>query len=271
MRFALGLEYDGTPYCGWQTQPGGCAVQDALDAALCEIAAAPVVSHCAGRTDAGVHALGQVVHFDTQARRPRSAWVRGVNTLLPRSIAVTWAREVSADFHARYAARGRAYVYLLLNRRERPGVFASQLGWHHHPLDVERMRDASRALLGSHDFSAFRAAECQARSPVKELRVAEISRHGDLVAFHFAADAFLHHMVRNLVGCLVKVGDGSRTPAWLSEVLEGRDRTRAAPTFAAAGLYLTAVEYDAGWGLPPRPGGATQVLARTGLAALLPA
>jgi tRNA pseudouridine38-40 synthase len=271
MRLALGLEYEGTHFCGWQTQPSGCSVQDALERALCEIAAAPVVAQCAGRTDAGVHALGQVVHFDTEAARPRSAWVRGVNTLLARGIAVTWACEVSDDFHARFSARGRAYTYLLLNRRERPGLFAGHLGWHHHPLDVGRMREAAALLLGTRDFSAFRSAECQARSPVKELRRAEVERHADLVVLSFAADAFLHHMVRNLVGCLVKVGNGSRPVNWLAEVLEARDRTLAAPTFAAAGLYLTQVDYGTRWGLPGSPSGAADVLQRTGLAALLPA
>jgi tRNA pseudouridine38-40 synthase len=271
MRFALGLEYDGTAFCGWQTQPAACAVQDTLDRALSEIAAAPVVSQCAGRTDAGVHALGQVVHFDTTARRPPGAWVRGVNTLLPRSIAVQWVREVSKDFHARFAARGRTYVYLLLNRRERPGVFAQHLGWHHHPLDVERMRAAARSLLGTRDFSAFRSAECQARSPVKELRRADVERHGELVTFRFSADAFLHHMVRNLVGCLVKVGNGSASPDWFAAVVESRDRTRAAPTFAASGLYLTAVDYEPHWGLPAAAGEVPDVLRRTGFNALLPA
>ena len=255
MRIALGLEYDGSGFCGWQTQPSGCAVQDALDAALSQIAAHPVQSQCAGRTDAGVHALGQVVHLDTSAQRPLSAWVRGVNTLLPRSIAVCWAQAVPDAFHARYSARGRAYVYLLRNRSQRPGLHHAYLGWHHRPLDVERMRTAARCLLGTHDFSAFRAAECQARSAVKELRRARIDRNGDLIVFDFAADAFLHHMVRNLVGCLALVGNGTRPPEWMRDVLEGRDRTRAAPTFPAQGLYLTGVKYDASWGLPaPLPG-----------------
>ena len=218
--------------------------------ALSQIADQRVETQCAGRTDAGVHALGQVVHFDTEARRPLTAWVRGVNTLLPRTIAVTWAREVDDGFHARYRARGRAYVYLLLNRPERPGLHHSYLGWHHHPLELEPMREAAAHLLGTHDFSAFRAAECQARSPVKELRRLEIERQGEVLVFEFAADAFLHHMVRNIVGCLVKVGNGSRPPDWVRQVLEGRDRERAAPTFPANGLYLTGVEYDAAWGLP---------------------
>jgi tRNA pseudouridine38-40 synthase len=193
--------------------------------------------------------------------------VRGVNALLPRTLAVIWAREVEDGFHARYQARGRTYSYLLLNRAERPGVHHSYLGWHHRPLDVEPMRQAAAGLLGVHDFSAFRAAECQARSPVKELRRLEIVRDGDMLVFRFAADAFLHHMVRNIVGCLVKVGNGSRPPGWLQQVLEGRDRERAAPTFPANGLYLTGVEYDAGWGLPPgRTGSGSGAIA--GLAVL---
>jgi tRNA pseudouridine38-40 synthase len=250
MRIALGIEYDGSDFCGWQTQPSGRAVQDAVDGALSQIATHPVQSQCAGRTDAGVHALGQVVHFDTDARRPLTAWVRGVNTHLPRTVAIQWAREVSEDFHARSRATERRYSYLLLNRPERPGLQSSRVGWHHRPLDIDRMREAAAHLLGSHDFSAFRAAECQALSPVKELRRAGIERCGDVLVFELAADAFLHHMVRNIVGCLIKVGDGTRTPQWLAQVLASRDRSLAAPTFSPYGLYLTAVRYDAIWGLP---------------------
>jgi tRNA pseudouridine38-40 synthase len=268
MRIAVGIEYDGSEFCGWQAQPSRCGVQDALDAALSQIAAGPVVSQCAGRTDAGVHALEQVAHFDTTAERPLTAWVRGVNTLLPRTVAVRWARAVPAAFHARYSARGRVYAYVLRNRPQRPGLHHAHLGWHHRPLDVEGMREAARALLGSHDFSAFRAAECQARSPVKELRRAHIERHGDLIVFEFAADAFLHHMVRNIVGCLVQVGNGSRPIQWLRDVLEGRDRERAAPTFPAAGLYLIGIEYDSAWGLPGLAPLAAEVLHALGLAAL---
>ncbi|HZR03283.1 MAG TPA: tRNA pseudouridine(38-40) synthase TruA [Burkholderiales bacterium] len=250
MRIALILEYDGTNFCGWQTQPSGCAVQDALDRALTQIAAHPIETQCAGRTDAGVHALGQVVHFDTTASRPLSAWVRGVNTLLPRSIAVRSARVVADSFHARYRATARRYSYLLLNRPERPGLFHNYVGWHHRKLDGDAMRNASRQLIGTHDFSAFRAAECQARTPVKTMQKIEIEHHGDMFVFHFVADAFLHHMVRNIVGCLVKVGTGSRPEEWIRDVLDGRQRERGAPTFAASGLYLTGVEYDPHWGVP---------------------
>jgi tRNA pseudouridine38-40 synthase len=197
-----------------------------------------------------VHALNQVIHFDSHSTRPLTAWVRGVNTLLPNSVAVQWARAVSEEFHARNCARGRVYLYLLINRPERPGVHHARAGWHHRPLDIDRMRGALQPLLGKHDFSAFRAAECQAASPVKQLRRAEVRRVDDLLVFEFAADAFLHHMVRNIIGSVVKVGDGSRPMQWLQQVLESRDRTQAAPTFSPNGLYLAAVEYDAHWGLP---------------------
>jgi tRNA pseudouridine38-40 synthase len=186
--------------------------------------------------------------------------VRGANALLPRTVAVTWARPMADDFHARYSARGRAYVYALLNRRERPGVRHQYVGWHHHPLEVSRMHEGAQFLIGTHDFSAFRAAECQARSPVKDLRRLRIERAGELILFDLAADAFLHHMVRNIVGCLVKVGNGTRPPAWIRDVLDGRNREHAAPTFAASGLYLTAVEYDASLGLPAPPAGVTAEL-----------
>jgi tRNA pseudouridine38-40 synthase len=253
MRVALSLEYDGCGFCGWQRQPSGCSIQNALERALSTIAAEPIAVHCAGRTDAGVHALSQVVHFDTSAKRNESAWVRGVNSELPRTIAVQWAREVSESFHARSQATGRVYAYCLLNRAERPGVHAGRIGWYHRHLDVERMRAAAQPLLGTHDFSAFRAAECEAHTPVKNLRRLGIERFGELIVFEFAADAFLHHMVRNIVGSLLKVGDGTRAVRWITQVLESRDRTRAAATFHPDGLYLTAVEYDPAWGLPALP------------------
>jgi tRNA pseudouridine38-40 synthase len=249
MRIALGLEYDGTDFCGWQSQAGGGAVQDALEAALSAIADAPTRVTCAGRTDAGVHALAQVVHFDTDAIRPDTAWVRGVNAHLPASVAVRWAQPVAGDFHARFSARGRRYRYLLLNRGERPGLMARRVGWFHRPLDADAMAAAARLVLGEHDFSAFRAVECQAKSPVKTLRRADVARHGDLLVFDFEASAFLHHMVRNLVGALVYVGKGAHPPAWLDELLAGRDRARAAPTFEACGLYFAGVDYDPVWQL----------------------
>lgn len=253
MRIALGLEYDGFAFCGWQTQPNGRAVQDALERALTEIAGVAIETVCAGRTDAGVHALAQVVHFDTPVERPLTAWTRGANALLPEGVTVNWAREISANFHARFSATGRRYIYLLLNRPQRPGLLNGRVGWFHHALDEQAMRRAANALIGEHDFSAFRAAGCQAKTPMKTMREIEISRRGDMLRLEFAANAFLHHMVRNMVGSLVYVGSGRQPVEWLAEVLRSRDRTRAAPTFAASGLYLAAVEYDAVWSLPPRP------------------
>jgi tRNA pseudouridine38-40 synthase len=250
VRIALGVEYDGSRFCGWQTQPQGCAVQDALERALGEVAGAPVATICAGRTDAGVHALGQVVHFDTGAERPDSAWVRGVNTLLPPACAVNWSRQVADDFNARYSATARDYRYLLLNHVVRPAADQTRVGWFHLSLDLENMRAAARLLVGKHDFSAFRSAECQAKSPVRTLTRLDVSRRADYIVFDFSANAFLHHMVRNIVGSLVYVGKGKYPPEWLGEVLAGRDRSRAAPTFEAAGLYLSRVHYDARWGLP---------------------
>lgn len=250
MRVALGLEYDGSAFCGWQTQPSRCGVQDRLEAALALIAGDLVETVCAGRTDAGVHALEQIVHFDTGAHRPCSAWVRGVNASLPAGIAVIWAHEADDEFHARYSARRRHYRYVLLNHAVRPAAAHGRVGWFHMPLDVERMRQAASLLTGQHDFSAFRSSQCQARSPVRELEPISIERRGAYVVFDFSANAFLHHMVRNLVGTLVFVGKGKHPPGWAGDVLRNRDRSQAAPTFDASGLYLARVEYDARWRLP---------------------
>lgn len=250
MRFALGVEYDGADFSGWQSQPGGNTVQDALEKALAVIAAAPVRVVCAGRTDAGVHALGQVVHFDCPVERSPTAWVRGVNAHLPPQVAVRWALRVADDFHARFSARGRSYRYVLLNRSTRPGLLSGKVGWCHRPLDLEAMRAATACLIGEHDFSSFRAAECQAKSPVKTMYGFEIVRDGDLIRFDCSANAFLHHMVRNLVGALVYVGMGRQPVGWMAELLALRDRRVAAPTFSPHGLYLTGVAYDACWGLP---------------------
>ncbi len=250
MRIALGLEYCGTAFCGWQSQAGGGAVQDALEAALARIAAAPVTTLCAGRTDARVHATHQVVHFDTDAERPLTAWVRGVNTHLPQGVAVRWAQPVADDFHARFSARGRRYRYLLLNRPQRPGLWQGRAGWHHLPLDIDAMRRGAALLCGEHDFSAFRAAECQAKSPVKTLWQADIRQAGHFFVFDFAASAFLHHMVRNIVGSLVYVGKGAQEPGWMAELLGQRDRKLAAPTFSPDGLYFRGPIYEPHWGLP---------------------
>lgn len=253
MRIALGLEYDGQGFAGWQRQPGRDTLQGALERALGEIACQPVAVHAAGRTDRGVHASAQVVHFDTAAQRPLSAWVRGVNSHLPPGMAVLWAQTVDARFHARFSATGRHYRYLLLDHGVRPGLARGRVGWHHARLDERAMAAACPCLLGRHDFTSFRAAECQAASPVREMRLATVARSGGLIEFRFSANGFLHHMVRNLVGCLVAVGSGRRAADWLPQVLEARDRDAAAPTFAPDGLYLSGVDYPVEFGLPDFP------------------
>jgi len=250
LRIALGIEYDGAPFCGWQIQPERPTVQGALEAAVARIAGTEVRLICAGRTDTGVHALGQVAHFDTTVERPPNAWVKGVNTHLPGSIAVQWAQTVPEDFHARFSALGRHYEYLLVNRPVRPAIGAASCGWYPLPLDLAAMRDAAAHLAGTHDFSAFRSSQCQAKSPVRDLRCLVIERDGDMIRFCLEANAFLHHMVRNIIGCLVYVGKGRFEPHWMGDLLRTRDRSLAAPTFAPQGLYLTAVEYARHWELP---------------------
>ena len=250
MRIALGLEYDGAAFCGWQHQPSGCAIQDHLERALSAFAASPVATVAAGRTDAGVHARAQVVHFDTDAIREDISWVRGPNAMLPAAIRVIWARPVPDGFHARHGARTRTYQYLLMDDAVAPGLLKSKVGWFHRPLEVMSMQEAARALVGEHDFSAYRDAQCQARTPVRIVHEATVERIGSLVVFTLRANAFLHHMVRNLVGSLVYVGAGRQPPAWIAELLDRRDRRLAAPTFAPDGLYLSAIEYDRAFGLP---------------------
>ncbi len=250
VRIALGLEYDGSRFCGWQTQPDACAIQDTLEVALSQIAGERITVASAGRTDTGVHALAQVVHFDTAAQRPDTAWVRGVNALLPASVAIRWACEVAPTFHARFSAKSRSYRYLLLNRPTRPGLAAGKVGWFHVPLDIERMQQAANYLIGEHDFSAFRAAACQAKTPIRTLTELRIQQQNDCFILDLRANAFLHHMVRNIVGALVYVGKGKYAPEWVAEVLSGRDRKFAAPTFAPDGLYLSRVEYETHWGIP---------------------
>ena len=250
MRIALGVEYDGSGYCGWQSQPDGRTVQDALQLALSQVASASISVIAAGRTDTGVHALEQVIHFDTQSVRPLTAWVRGVNALLPSDIAVLWAHAVADEFHARFSAQARSYSYYLYCRPVRSAVQHGKVGWFHQPLDIVKMREAAQYLLGEHDFSAFRASACQAKSPVKNLSMLDIQQQGNIMSLDLTSNAFLHHMVRNIVGCLVYVGKGKHPPQWMQEVLQGRERSRAAPTFAPDGLYLRRIAYDAKWGLP---------------------
>jgi len=250
MRLALGVEYCGTAFHGWQSQPSGHTVQDALQGALGRIAGGAVGVICAGRTDTGVHATHQVVHFDTEVDRPLTAWVRGVNSHLPEGVAVRWAQPVDDEFHARFSARGRRYRYLLLNRPQRPGLWQGRVGWFHLPLDVAAMQTAAVHLLGEHDFSAFRAADCQAKTPIKTLWRADIRQRGNLLVFDFEASAFLHHMVRNLVGTLVYIGKGAQGSDWVADLLTQRDRKLAAPTFSPHGLYFRGPIYEPHWGLP---------------------
>lgn len=249
MRLALGIEYDGTPYCGWQSQPGGCGVQDQLEKALAVMAGHPLRIVAAGRTDTGVHAMIQVVHFDTETMRPSNAWIRGVNAMLPDAIRVLWAVEVAPDFHARFSAFERSYQYLLINSPVAPAIMNNKAGWFHAPLDVASMQKACSYLVGEHDFSAFRAAECQAKSPIKHMHQAEVRAQGRVLVFEFRANAFLHHQVRNMVGALVYIGKGKYSPEYIRELLQSRDRTKAPPTFSPAGLYLVGIGYEAKWGL----------------------
>ncbi|WP_028535319.1 tRNA pseudouridine(38-40) synthase TruA [Paludibacterium yongneupense] len=252
MRIALGVEYDGREVAGWQTQPHGNTVQDMLERALAKIAGRPIATVAAGRTDAGVHALMQVVHFDCDVERPQTAWVRGVNSHLPPAVAVLWARPVDERFHARFSAFSRRYSYFLLNHPVRPAMGAGRVGWFHQPLDIDAMREAAGHLLGEHDFSSFRAAECQARSPLKNLQRLDIDAYDGVFRFDLEADAFLHHMVRNIVGALVYVGKGRLSAAAMADLLAQCDRTCAPPTFMPDGLYLTGVGYPAEFDLMTR-------------------
>jgi tRNA pseudouridine38-40 synthase len=251
-RLALGLAYRGQAYRGWQSQAGGQTVQDVVERALAQFAAAPVTTVCAGRTDAGVHALNQVVHLDTELEREPGSWVRGTNRYLPTDVAVQWCRPVDASFHARNSARGRRYRFVLLESPVRPSLEQGLVGWVFRPLEIDAMREAAACLIGEHDFSSFRAADCQSTTPVKTLRRLDIERRGAYWHFEFDASAFLQHMVRNIMGCLVAVGSGRRHPSWMAEVLAARNRDAAAPTFAPGGLYFVGPYYDPAASLPER-------------------
>ena len=252
MRVALGVSYNGQAYDGWQSQPSGRTVQDQLEKALGRFADQRISTLCAGRTDAGVHGLMQVVHFDTTAERTPYSWVRGTNTFLPRDIAVQWAHLVPDEFHCRANALSRRYAYLLLESPVRPSFDAGRVGWVFQPLTLEPMLDAASRMLGEHDFSSFRASACQALSPVKTLTRLDISRRGAYWRFEFEANAFLHHMIRNIMGCLVVIGQGKQPPEWIDAVIAARSRDAAAPTFSPDGLYFLGPRYDARWGLPDR-------------------
>jgi tRNA pseudouridine38-40 synthase len=250
-RLAMGLSYDGSGWQGWQTQPHGRTLQDVLEATLGRFAgrAERVPTICAGRTDAGVHAALQVVHFDAPVTRRLVSWVRGMNALLPPSIAVRWVQPVPETFHARFSASSRTYVYLLWRDRVRPALWAGRVGWCFQPLDVKAMRTGAAALIGEHDFTSFRSAQCQARHPVRTLYRLDIDERGPFLVFTLRANAFLHHMVRNIVGTLLQVGQGKRPADWVNELLRACDRSQGAPTFASEGLYLCAIEYPANFGL----------------------
>jgi len=252
MRLALGISYNGQAYEGWQSQPSGRTVQDQLEAALAQFATRPVSTVCAGRTDAGVHGLMQVVHFDTPLDREEFSWVRGTNRFLPPDVAVQWARPVPDAFHSRACATSRRYAYVVLESPVRPSIDAGRVGWVFRPLDDAAMREAAAMLLGQHDFTSFRASACQAKSPVKTIKRAEIRRRGAYWRFEFEADAFLHHMIRNIMGCLLAIGQGHQPPRWMAQVLEARDRDAAAPTFSPAGLYFIGPVYGPEWNLPSR-------------------
>ena len=249
-RLALGVAYRGQRYHGWQSQADGLTVQDALETALSAFAAEPITTVCAGRTDSGVHGLNQVVHLDTRLLRETSSWVRGCNRYLPNDVAVQWCQPVPADFHARNSARGRRYRFVVLESVVRPSLEQGLVGWVFRPLDGDAMRAAAAHLIGEHDFTSFRAADCQSPTPIKTLRAITIARHGAYWRFDFDGNAFLQHMVRNILGCLVAVGNGSHNPAWMAEVLAARNRHVAAPTFPAAGLYFVGPYYDEAWKIP---------------------
>jgi tRNA pseudouridine38-40 synthase len=251
MRVVLGIQYDGSGFRGWQTQrPGVRTVQACLEQALAKVADHPVSLTCAGRTDAGVHGVGQVAHFDTAAVRSERSWVLGGNANLPLDLSLDWARAVPEDFHARFSALARRYRYLILNQPCRSALWHERAAWCYRPLDVRQMHEAGQALVGEHDFSSFRAAECQARHPIREIRELTVRRQGDGVVLEVEANAFLHHMVRNIAGVLIAIGAGDRPIDWAREVLEGRDRTQAGVTAPAEGLYLLMVRYPDRFGLP---------------------
>ncbi len=266
MRMALGVGYNGQGYNGWQSQVSGNTIQDKLEAALSRFATERVSTLCAGRTDTGVHGLMQVVHFDTPLDRLPASWVRGTNTFLPPDIAVQWARAVPDSFHSRGSAIARRYAYVLLQSPVRPSVEAGRVGWVYHPLDGDAMRAAAEHLLGEHDFTSFRASACQAKSPVKTLHQIRITRRDSTRPphapagphdwtpcywrFEFEGNAFLHHMIRNIMGCLIAIGQGKQPPEWMRSVRDALSRDAAAPTFSPDGLYFIGPSYDAAWGLP---------------------
>jgi tRNA pseudouridine38-40 synthase len=255
-RYAVGIEYDGSAFSGWQTQQSLRTIQGLVESALGGVAAEPIEVICAGRTDAGVHARRQIAHFDTKVTRPMRGWVMGANTELPRDISIVWARPVPLHFHARYSAEARTYRYLILNRGSRSALAEKRAAFIYKPLDHERMAEAAAHLCGHHDFSAFRSSECQSNSPIRRVERLTVERQGDWLIIEATANAFLHHMMRNLAGLLIEVGRCEAPPSWAREVLDGRDRTKAGPTAPADGLYFWDVRYPEAFNLPgaPQPG-----------------
>lgn len=250
MKIAIGIEYHGAYFQGWQSQPNAAGVQDALERAIAQVGGEAVRLHAAGRTDTGVHALMQIAHFETGAVRPLNAWVRGTNAHLPAWVRILWAVEVPDDFHARFSAQARSYQYVLYNHAVAPASQHGRVGWYHRSLDIAVMQQAVAILQGEHDFSAFRASECQASSPVRTMHRAEIVRHGRYLVFSFQANAFLQHQIRNMVGALVYVGRGKLSVEAFADLLRQKDRRLSPPTFMPDGLYFTGVRYDAAWQLP---------------------
>lgn len=251
MRVAMGIEYDGSSFCGWQRQKGGLdTVQERVEKAISRVASHPVSVFCAGRTDTGVHGLGQVIHFDTPAMRPMRGWLLGTNVNLPMEVSVNWVQEVSPSFHARFSAVSRSYRYLILNRPTRSAIWRNRAVWVHRPLDEQRMQAAARCLVGTHDFSSYRALGCQAKSPVRTITRLEVRRESEQILIDVTADGFLHHMVRNIAGVLMAIGKGDRPLEWSREVLEYRDRTLGGVTAPPEGLYLMHVAYPKTFNLP---------------------
>jgi len=249
-RIALGIEYDGAAFYGWQRQRDVNSVQEEIEKALATVADSRVEIQCAGRTDAGVHATNQVIHFDTDAERPLKAWTFGMNANLPTSIAVKWAQQVDDEFHARFSATARRYRYIISNQRLRSGILPHGVTHFHRPLDAEKMHEAAQALLGEQDFTSFRAALCQSKTPFRNVHHAKVVRKSDFVILDIKANAFLHHMVRNIVGSLCEIGSGGQPANWIAELLAEKDRTKAAATAKPHGLYLVEVEYPEQFGIP---------------------
>ena len=250
MRLALGVEYDGSAFCGWQYQHHSPSVQAAVEAALGKVANKPVRVHCAGRTDTGVHATGQIIHFDTDVVRSERAWVYGANANLPKEVVILWAQPVDESFHARFSALKRRYRYVIFNRDVRPTFLAYRTSWCYRPLDENRMQAAAQYLIGEHNFNSYRAVACQAKSPIRTVSKLEVTRQGQMVYLDIEANAFLHHMVRNIAGVLMEVGRGEQPPEWAREILEHQDRTKGGITAPPYGLYLTEVDYPDEYNLP---------------------